>query len=87
MSLFDTHSLFGYSTLTTSPGTAGTSFTVQPGEGILFAAGQNVTLWPVYVQPTKSNAEIGRITAIPATTIAACPGYPAHPGGDLGALT
>jgi hypothetical protein len=69
MPSLDIHSLFGYSTLTNSPGTAGTSFTVQAGDGALFAAGQNVTIWPASVQPTKANAEIGRITAIATDTL------------------
>src|SRR5438874_1156718 len=69
MANFDPHSLFGYSTLTNSPGTAGTSFTIQTGDGALFAVGQNVTIWPANVQPTKANAEIGRITAIATDTL------------------
>ena len=64
----DSHSLLAYSTLIISPGTAGTSFAVQTGEGARFAVGQQVTYWPANVLPHKGNAEVGRITAT-------CAGY------------
>ncbi len=41
---FDTHSLFGYSTVASVSGTSpNLSITVQTGEGANFAVGQNVT--------------------------------------------
>jgi len=60
---FDDHANFAYSTLTNSPGTGGTTFSVQGGDGAKFpTAPFNCTVWPSGVQPTSANAEIVRVT-------------------------
>lgn len=68
----DAHKNFAYSTLANSPGTAGTSFIVQTGDGTKFPAVQfNATVWPAGVQPTGGsggNSEIVRVTAISTDT-------------------
>lgn len=63
---FDTHSLLGYSTISTviSQDVNTVVVTVQTGHGTLFAANQQVTIWPANTQPLFSNAMVGRITAI-----------------------
>lgn len=68
---FDTHSLLAYSTVATAPSspTAGTSLTIQTGDGTIFHTGQNCTVWPSGVQPTMSNAEVVRVTAISTDTL------------------
>lgn len=64
--MFDTHSLFGYSTVAAvSSQTADTVvLTVQTGNGSIFAANQQITIWPANAQPLLSNAMVGRITGI-----------------------
>lgn len=64
--MFDTHSLFGYSTVAAiSSQTADTVvLTVQTGDGSLFATNQQITIWPANAQPLFSNAMVGRITAV-----------------------
>lgn len=60
----DSHKNFAYSTLTNAPGTSGTTFSVQAGDGALFpTAPFNCTVWPTGVQPTSANAEIVRVTS------------------------
>lgn len=65
---FDDHTNFAYSTLTNAPGTAGTTFSVQAGDGAKFPIPPfNATVWPAGVQPTgaaSGNAEIIRVTGI-----------------------
>ena len=64
----DAHANFAYSTLTNAPGTAGTTFSVQTGDGAKFPTPPfNATVWPAGVQPTGAaggNAEIIRVTSI-----------------------
>lgn len=68
----DPHANFSYSTVLTapSPATSGTSLTVQAGDGAKFPTGGafNATVWPSGVQPTSTNAEIVRVTAIATDT-------------------
>jgi hypothetical protein len=63
--MFDTHSLFGYSTIATvvSQNANTVVVIVQAGEGSLFAINQQVTIWPENAQPLFSNAMVGRLTA------------------------
>lgn len=71
MATFDTHKNFAYSTIATapSPASSGTSTTVQSGDGTKFpAASFNAVVWPAGVQPSSSNAEIVRVTAISTDT-------------------
>lgn len=63
---------FAYTTVATapSPATSGTSLVVASGTGALFpTAPFNLTIWPVSAQPTTSNAEIVRVTAISTDTL------------------
>lgn len=64
--MFDSHSNFGYSTVTVAPvpALAGLSLTVAVGQGALFTAPCNCTVWPTGVAPLAANAEIVRVTAI-----------------------
>lgn len=67
----DSHANFSYSTVATAPSPAlsGTSLVVQAATGALFpAAPFNVTIWPVGVQPTSTNAEIARVTLVSTDT-------------------
>jgi len=67
----DAHKNFAYSTVATAPSTptAGTSLVVGAGAGVNFpAAPFNATVWPAGSQPTVSNAEIVRVTAISTDT-------------------
>lgn len=68
---YDIHSLEGYSTVLTapSPASSGTSLVVQSGDGTKFSAGQNVSIWPIGVQPTTANAEIARVTNVATDTL------------------
>ena len=68
---FDTHSLFGYSTVATapSPANSGTSLVVASGDGSKFAIGQNVVVCPANTIPLSSNAEAVRITNISTDTL------------------
>lgn len=68
----DAHANFAYSTVATapSPATSGTSLTVASGDGALFpAAPFNATVWPAGSQPSSSNAEIVRVTAVSTDTL------------------
>jgi hypothetical protein len=68
----DAHKNFAYSTVATapSPATTGTSLVVAAGTGALFpTAPFNATIWPTAVNPTSSNAEIVRVTAISTDTL------------------
>lgn len=60
------HKNFALSTMASPPSsTDGTSLTVATGTGTRFPAVPfNATLWPAGVQPTVSNAEVVRVTAI-----------------------
>lgn len=69
MTVFDTHSTLAYSIVATGPGTSGLSLAVTPGDGAKFAFPQNATVWPINTLPTKSNAEIVRITGISGDTL------------------
>lgn len=67
----DSHKNFAYSTVLTapSPTTTGTSLVVQSGEGAKFPTPPfNATVWPASTQPTSTNAEIVRVTAISTDT-------------------
>lgn len=67
---FDVHSLEGYSTIASVSGTnPNLTIVVQTGDGSKFGNPQNVTIWPVGVQPTRSNSTIGRISAISTDTL------------------
>jgi len=68
---FDDHKNFAYSTVATAPSPAdsGTSLDVQSGDGSKFPTPPfNATVWPANQQPTTSNAEIVRVTAISTDT-------------------
>jgi microcystin-dependent protein len=68
----DAHKNFAYSTVATapSPATSGTSLVVQTGAGVNFpTAPFNATVWPTGAQPTTSNAEIVRVTAVSTDTV------------------
>lgn len=68
---FDVHKNFAYSTVATAPSPAdtGTSLVVQAGDGTKFPTPSfNATVWPAGSQPTTSNAEIVRVTAISTDT-------------------
>jgi hypothetical protein len=61
----DAHANFAYSTLTNAPGTTGTTFSVQTGDGAKFPTPPfNATVWPAGVQPISTNAEIVRVNTI-----------------------
>ena len=62
---------FAYSLVATapSPATSGTSLVVTSGQGTLFpAAPFDATVWPAGSQPTSTNAEIVRVTAVSTDT-------------------
>jgi len=62
---------FAYSLVATapSPATSGTSLVVTAGQGSYFPATPfDATIWPAGVQPTNSNAEIIRVTAVATDT-------------------
>lgn len=68
---FDAHKNFAYSTVLTapSPASSGTSLVVQSGDGTKFpAVSFNAVVWPAGVQPSTTNAEIVRVTAISTDT-------------------
>jgi hypothetical protein len=69
--MFDPHENFSYGILDNSPGTAGTSFELQSGQGADFpsSGSYNATVWPTGVQPTRANAEIVRVTARSTDTL------------------
>lgn len=68
----DAHKNFAYSLVATapSPATSGTSLVVTAAQGTFFPTVPfNATVWPVSAQPTSSNAEIVRVTAISTDTL------------------
>jgi hypothetical protein len=68
----DSHKNFAYSTVATapSPATSGTSLVVASGTGALFPTVPfNATIWPTAVNPSATNAEIVRVTAISTDTL------------------
>lgn len=68
----DAHKNFAYSTVATAPSPAdtGTSLVVQTGDGAKFPMPPfNTTVWPVGAQPSTTNAEIVRVTAISGDTL------------------
>lgn len=68
----DAHKNFAYSTVATapSPASSGTSLVVAAGDGSKFPTPPfNATVWPASTQPTTSNAEIVRVTAISTDTL------------------
>lgn len=68
---FDAHKNFAYSLVATapSPATSGTSLVVTAADGAKFpAASFNATVWPAGAQPSSTNAEIVRVTAISTDT-------------------
>jgi hypothetical protein len=67
MATFDAHANLAKSTVATAPSPAltGTSLTVAAGQAVRFpVAPFNCTVWPTGVDPTFTNAEIVRVTAI-----------------------
>jgi hypothetical protein len=67
----DLHKNFAYSTVATAPSsaTAGTSLVVAAADGAKFPTPPfNATVWPASSQPTATNAEIVRVTAISTDT-------------------
>jgi hypothetical protein len=66
----DPYKNFAVSTVATapSPATTGTSLAVEAGNGTYFSEGANAVVCPAGEQPTWSNAEIVRITAISTDT-------------------
>lgn len=73
----DAHKNFAYSSVTgttsangSNPSTAGTSITVQYGQGSLFPPVPfNAVVWPTGTQPISTNAEIVRVTNIADDTL------------------
>lgn len=68
---FDSHKNFAKSTVATapSPATSGTSLVVNAGDGALFPTPPfNVSIYPSGSEPTASNAEVARVTAIATDT-------------------
>src|SRR5438045_867986 len=68
----DAHKNFAYSLVATapSPASSGTSLVVTAGQGALFPTVPfNATIWPASTQPTSTNAEIVRVTAISTDTL------------------
>ena len=61
---------FAFGTVLTapSPASSGTSLVLNSGQGANFAVG-NAVCWPPGVQPSSSNAEIFRITAVSTDTL------------------
>lgn len=69
---FDAHRNFAAGTVVTppSPPSSGTSLTLTAGQGALMpAAPFNAVVFPFGAQPTTSNAEIVRVTAISTDTV------------------
>ena len=59
------HTNFGYSTIVTSPGLAGTSLSVATGQGALFPTPPfSITICPAAARPLSTNAEICLVTAV-----------------------
>jgi hypothetical protein len=81
MPTFDNHKDLAYSTVATapSPATSGVTLILQTGDGANFpAAPFPYTAWPTGVQPTVSNAEIGRCTSKSGDTLTITRGSPAR---------
>lgn len=71
MATFDQRKNFAYSTVLTapSPATSGPSLVVQSADGTKFpTVSFNAVVWPAGGQPTTTNAEIVRVTAIATDT-------------------
>jgi hypothetical protein len=69
--LADAHKNFAASLIATapSPASSGTSLVVTAADGTKFPAVPfNATIWPASSQPTTTNAEIVRVTAISTDT-------------------
>jgi hypothetical protein len=65
--MYDNHANAAYSTVAVAPATptAGTSLTVQTGDGAKFPIPPfNAPVWPAGVQPLTTNYEIVRVTAV-----------------------
>lgn len=64
--MYDSHSNFGASVVAVAPLPAltGLSLTVAAGQGALFNAPCNCTVWPTASNPTAATAEILRVTAV-----------------------
>src|SRR6266550_2199862 len=63
----DAHKNFAIGIVATAPSPAisGTSLTLQTGQGTLMPAVPfNAPVWPTVAQPTSTNAEIVRVTAV-----------------------
>lgn len=73
MTTFDTHLNFGQSLVATapSPATSGTSLTLTAGDGsrLSLVAPFNMVICPSGQQPTTTNAEIVRVTAVATDTL------------------
>lgn len=68
----DAHKNFAYGTVLTAPTTptAGTTLVLNSGQGAnMPTAPFNATVWPAGSQPTNSNAEIVRVTAVATDTL------------------
>lgn len=67
---FDAKKNFAITTVVTAPIPASNGTTVTVDDGSVFPAVPfNVTIWPADTQPTRSNAEICRVTAISTNTL------------------
>lgn len=69
---FDAKNNFAITTVATapSPATSGTSLIVNSGDGAKFpTAPFNAVVWPANTQPSTSNAEVVRVTAISTDTL------------------
>ena len=69
---FDAKKNFAYSVVAVapSPAASGTSLDVAPGDGAKFPTPPfNAVIWPTGVQPSTSNAEVVRVTAIATDTL------------------
>lgn len=68
---FDAHKNFAVSTVATapSPASSGTSLVVAAADGAKFPAVPfNAVIWPTATNPTTTNAEVVRVTAISTDT-------------------
>lgn len=68
----DAHKNFAFSTVATapSPATTGVSLVVAAGEGANFPTPPfNAVVWPTAAQPSKTNAEVLRVTGISTDTL------------------
>jgi hypothetical protein len=52
-----------------SPATSGTTLVVATGDGAIFAQDNQAIIWPSGVTPTRTNAEIVRITNVATDTL------------------